>query len=117
MQHVAHWDDVEPRRREVGHLAGTWRDLGRAVGTEGVGVQRIDVDAGRWSTPAHVEGAAEEIFYVLEGSGLSWQDGAVYEIFRAGYYGLLTNVFTSVFVSRTLFELALVRRQAVRLSI
>lgn len=80
MQHVAHWDDVEPRRREVGHLAGTWRDLGRAVGTEGVGVQRIDVDAGRWSTPAHVEGAAEEIFYVLEGSGLSWQDGAVYEI-------------------------------------
>ena len=27
-----------------------------------------------------MEGAAEEIFYVLEGSGLSWQDGAVYEI-------------------------------------
>jgi uncharacterized cupin superfamily protein len=45
-----------------------------------VGVQRIDVDPGRWSTPAHVEGVAEEIFYVLEGAGLSWQDGAVYEI-------------------------------------
>ena len=41
---------------------------------------RIDVDAGSWSTPAHVEGAAEEIFYVLDGSGLSWQDGAVYEV-------------------------------------
>ena len=80
MQHVTHWDGVEPRRREVGHLGGTWRDLGTAVGTEGVGVQRIDVDPGRWSTPAHVEGAAEEIFYVLEGAGLSWQDGAVYEI-------------------------------------
>jgi uncharacterized cupin superfamily protein len=80
VQHLAHWDEVEPRRREVGHLAGTWRDLGRAVGTDGVGVQRIDVDPGRWSTPAHVEGAAEEIFYVLEGSGVSWQDGAVYEI-------------------------------------
>lgn len=80
MQHVTHWDEVEPRRRKVGHLAGTWRDLGRAVGTQGVGVQRIDVDPGRWSTPAHVEGAAEEIFYVLEGSGLSWQNGAVYEI-------------------------------------
>ena len=80
MQHLAHWEEVEPRRREVGHLAGTWRDLGQAVGTEGVGVQRIDVDPGCWSTPAHVEGTAEEIFYVLEGSGLSWQDGAVYEI-------------------------------------
>jgi uncharacterized cupin superfamily protein len=80
VQHVTHWDEVEPRRRDVGHLAGTWRDLGTAAGTEGVGVQRIDVDPGRWSTPAHVEGVAEEIFYVLEGAGLSWQDGAVYEI-------------------------------------
>jgi uncharacterized cupin superfamily protein len=80
VQHLTHWDDVEPRRRDAGHLAGTWRDLGEAAGTQGVGVQRIDVDPGRWSTPAHVEGASEEIFYVLEGSGLSWQDGAVYEI-------------------------------------
>jgi preprotein translocase subunit SecD len=31
--------------------------------------------------------------------------------------GLLTNVFTSVFVSRTLFELALARRQTASLSI
>jgi preprotein translocase subunit SecD len=31
--------------------------------------------------------------------------------------GLLTNVFTAVFVSRTLFELALGRRQVARLSI
>lgn len=80
MQHVTHWDDVEGLRRNVGHLVATWRNLGRAVGTEGVGVQRIDIEPGRWSTPAHVEGASEEIFYVLEGSGLSWQDGAVYEI-------------------------------------
>jgi uncharacterized cupin superfamily protein len=80
VQHVTHWDDVKPRRRDVGHLVGTWRDLGSAVGSEGVGVQRIDVDPGCWSTPAHVEGAAEEIFYVLAGSGLSWQDGSVYEI-------------------------------------
>jgi uncharacterized cupin superfamily protein len=83
VQHLTHWDEVEPSRREAGHIAGTWRDLGSAAGTRGVGVKRIDVDPDRWSTPAHVEGAAEEIFYVLEGSGLSWQDGAVYEI-RAG---------------------------------
>jgi uncharacterized cupin superfamily protein len=80
VEHLTHWDEVEPRRRESGHLAGTWRNLGAAAGTVGVGVQRIDVDPGRWSTPAHVEGASEEIFYVLAGSGLSWQDGAMYEI-------------------------------------
>jgi uncharacterized cupin superfamily protein len=78
--HVTHWDEVEPRRREAGHLAATWRDLGSAVGTRGVGVQRVEVDPGHWSTPAHVEGGSEEIFYVLDGSGLSWQDGAVYEV-------------------------------------
>ena len=32
------------------------------------------------STPAHVHGADEEIFFVLRGSGLSWQDGETYEI-------------------------------------
>ena len=69
-----HWDAVEPRRRDYGHIAGAWRDLGSAVGTVGVGARRIDVDPGRWSTPAHVHGAEEEIFYVLAGSGLSWQD-------------------------------------------
>lgn len=82
MQHVSHWDDVSGIHRDVGHLGATWRNLGRAVGTEGVGVSRIDVEPDRWSTPAHVEGASEEIFYVLEGSGLSWQNGAVYEIGR-----------------------------------
>jgi uncharacterized cupin superfamily protein len=46
-------------------------------------VKLVDVDAGKWSTPAHVEGAEEEIFFVLAGSGLSWQDGATYEV-RAG---------------------------------
>jgi uncharacterized cupin superfamily protein len=80
VQHVTHWDEVEPSRREAGHIAGTWRDLGTAAGTRGVGVQRVEVDPGGWSTPAHVEGAAEEIFYVLAGSGFSWQDGAVYEV-------------------------------------
>jgi uncharacterized cupin superfamily protein len=45
-----------------------------------VGVQRIEIEPGRWSTPAHEEGAEEEIFYVLGGSGISWQEGAVYEV-------------------------------------
>jgi uncharacterized cupin superfamily protein len=80
VQHVAHWDEVRERRREVGHIAATWQDLGSAAGTLGVGVQRIRIDPGKWSTPAHVEGAAEEIFFVLRGSGISWQDGSAYRV-------------------------------------
>jgi uncharacterized cupin superfamily protein len=70
---MPHWDDVRSRRRETGHLGGTWFDLGSAAGSVKVGVQRVQIDAGKWSTPAHVEGADEEIFFVLAGSGISWQ--------------------------------------------
>jgi uncharacterized cupin superfamily protein len=84
VQHVAHWDEVEGYRREAGHIAGTWFDLGTAAGSVGVGLKRIRVDPGKWSTPAHAEGAEEEIFFVLGGSGVSWQDdgrgGVAYEI-------------------------------------
>ena len=45
-----------------------------------VGSQAAGDRPGKWSTPAHVEGAEEEIVYVLGGSGLSWQDGKVYAI-------------------------------------
>jgi uncharacterized cupin superfamily protein len=80
VQHLAHWDDVAPDRREIGHLAVTTRDLGTAVGTVGVGVTRWEVEPGKWSTPAHAELVEEEIFYVLGGSGLSWLGGETYEI-------------------------------------
>jgi len=77
---VAHWDEVEPQRREVGHMAADWRGLGSAAGSAKVGVQRVQIVPGKWSTAAHAHGAAEEIFYVLGGSGLLWQDGDVCEI-------------------------------------
>jgi mannose-6-phosphate isomerase-like protein (cupin superfamily) len=35
---------------------------------------------GQVATPAHAEGAEEEIFSVLSGSGISWQDGEAYQI-------------------------------------
>ncbi|HEX6700629.1 MAG TPA: cupin domain-containing protein, partial [Gaiellaceae bacterium] len=79
---IAHWDEVEPRASVAGHLRGSWRDLGRAAGSVGVGLQRIELEPGKWSTPAHVHGSAEEIFFVLGGSGLSWQDGRMYAIGR-----------------------------------
>jgi uncharacterized cupin superfamily protein len=84
MPFVAHWDEVEREREELGPLASWTTDLGTAAGTVSVGVTRWQVDPGMRSTPAHVELAEEEIFFVLAGSGLSWQfDGettAAYEI-------------------------------------
>jgi uncharacterized cupin superfamily protein len=80
---LAHWDDVEPRRWEHSGLGGAWTNLGGAAGSVDAGVQRIQLADGEVSTPAHVHGADEEIFFVLAGSGLSWQNGLTYEI-RAG---------------------------------
>jgi uncharacterized cupin superfamily protein len=68
-----HWDEVEGGRAEVGHIAARWTDLGRAAGTRGVGLKRIQIDPGKWATPLHRHTAEEEIFFVLAGSGLSLQ--------------------------------------------
>jgi len=59
----------------VGHIKGLWRDLGRAAGTRTVGLRRIEIAEEHFSTPAHEHGADEEIFFVLQGEGLLWQDG------------------------------------------
>ena len=58
-------------------------DVGAAAGCVNVGVRRIELPAGGWSTPAHEHGREEEIFYVLAGRGLSWQAGEAAEV-RAG---------------------------------
>jgi uncharacterized cupin superfamily protein len=72
----------EGRRREValGHLRSRWTYAGEAAGCVKVGVRRLEVPAGGWSTPAHQHGRDEEIFYVLSGRGLSWQGGEVCEV-------------------------------------
>jgi len=80
---IVHWDDLEPVRPPVPALGGAWLRLGEAAGSRAAGVNRILLEPGEISTPAHVHGADEEIFFVLGGSGLSWQDGTTYEV-RAG---------------------------------
>jgi uncharacterized cupin superfamily protein len=77
---IAHFDQAPAREHELGHIKGRWTMLGLAAGCVKAGVQRIQIPAGGWSTPAHEHGREEEIFYVLDGRGLSWQDGEVAEI-------------------------------------
>ena len=80
---IAHLDQAPVRDVELGHLRGRWSMAGVAAGCVNVGVRRIELPAGGWSTPAHEHGRDEEIFYVLSGRGLSWQNGEVAEV-RAG---------------------------------
>ena len=77
---VAHWDDVEPRRRTKGEMDATWQRLGDAAGTRTVGVNRVRIEPGQLPTPPHSHGLSEEVFFVLGGSGLAWQDGDVHEV-------------------------------------
>jgi uncharacterized cupin superfamily protein len=77
---ITHFEDAPRRELAIGHLNATWSLLGETAGCRTVGVRRIEVSAGGWSTPAHVHGRGEEIFYVLSGRGLSWQDGRTYEV-------------------------------------
>lgn len=80
---IGHWDEAESGRAEEGHLAGLWTNLGAAAGTRTVGVNRIRVDPGKWSTPFHRQTAEEETFFVLGGSGVCLLDGSAFEV-RAG---------------------------------
>jgi len=80
---LVHWDEVAARRSPRQAAGGDWFFLGEAAGSVGVGVNRILLGPGEISTPAHVHGTDEETFFVLNGTGLSWQDGETYEV-RAG---------------------------------
>ena len=77
---LTHFDEAGRGALAVGHLQATWSYLGEGAGCVGIGLRRIQVHEGAWSTPAHEHGRSEEIFYVLAGRGLSWQRGEVAEI-------------------------------------
>jgi uncharacterized cupin superfamily protein len=80
---LAHWDDVEYGRNAKGEMDAERQRLGDAAGAVGVGLNRVRVAPGKLPTPPHSHGASEELYYVLGGSGLAWQDGDVHEV-RAG---------------------------------
>jgi uncharacterized cupin superfamily protein len=77
---AAHWDEVEWHRSAKGEMDAEWQWLSRAAGTRAVGVNRLRVAPGKLPTPPHSHGASEELYFVLAGSGLAWQDGNVHEV-------------------------------------
>ena len=77
---ITHWDEAPRELFSEGPLEAHWTDLGSAAGSVTVGVNRVEILPGKRSTPVHSEGEEEEIFYVLGGSGLSWQEGETYEV-------------------------------------
>lgn len=66
--------------RTVGHIKGVWHGLGGEAGTRRVGLRRIEVGPEHFSTPVHEHGEEEEIFFVLGGEGLLWQDGETFAV-------------------------------------
>ena len=77
---ITHFDEAPSSEAAVGHIRARWTFLGEAAGSTGIGVRRLQIPEGGWSTPVHEHGREEEIFYVLGGRGLAWHGGAVAEI-------------------------------------
>ena len=82
---IVHWDDIERHRAAKGEMDATWQQLAKPAGAVGIGVNRMRnfVFLGRLPTPPHSHGASEEIYYVLGGAGLAWQDEQAHQV-RAG---------------------------------
>ena len=77
---VVHLDDVPAEAIDRAILRGTrWR-VGPVAGCVRVGLSRYRLDPGERAMPVHVHADEEELFVVLAGSGLSWQDGRTWAV-------------------------------------
>jgi uncharacterized cupin superfamily protein len=72
---ISHFDQAPAHEYDLGHLRSRWTLLGEAAGSVKLGVRRIQIAPGGWSTPAHDHGRQEEIFFVRAGTGISWHRG------------------------------------------
>ena len=78
MREVSHWDDAPSEASDLDVIGGTEQWLSGAVGARRLGVSRVQVPAGKASTPQHAED--EEVFYVVGGSGWSVQEDGCFAI-------------------------------------
>lgn len=72
--------DVSAREAHEGDIHFARRVLGAAAGARRIGCSHYLVPAGARQMPVHVHGDEEEICFVLDGGGLSWQRGAACEV-------------------------------------
>ncbi len=79
---IIHRDDVPARSVAAGDIAFDRRRLGSAAGSARIGASLYAVVPGARQMPVHVHGDEEEIFFVLAGAGLSWQDAAACPVGR-----------------------------------
>jgi uncharacterized cupin superfamily protein len=68
------WDTVPEHEAEAGDIAFARKRLGQSAGASGIGCSLYRVRPGARQMPVHSHGDEEEIFFVLDGAGLSWQD-------------------------------------------
>src|SRR3954469_5209570 len=77
---LVHLDAVEEQIIDDGDLRGRRARIGAAAGCARVGLSRYRLGPGERAMPVHVHADEEELFVVLAGSGLSWQDGRTYAV-------------------------------------
>ena len=77
---LIHWNDVDPIVIDRGPLQGTRHRLGAAGGAARCGLSRYVLGPGQRAMPVHVHADEEEHFFVLDGSGFSWQDGKIHAV-------------------------------------
>jgi uncharacterized cupin superfamily protein len=77
---IINWDECRTHPVQQGPLEAAWTNLGVAAGTVAVGLRRQQIAAGKRALPPHQHSAEEEIFFVLGGSGLSWQNGETFAV-------------------------------------
>jgi uncharacterized cupin superfamily protein len=77
---IRHWDDEPWVTIERGDLRCERQRLCFTTGAPRAALSRYRIAPGQRPMPQHVHADEEEIFVVLAGSGLSWQDDAVHEI-------------------------------------
>lgn len=94
-----HWDEAGRHRIDMAPFAGAWTDLGRAGGSVACGLQRAQLDAVSRSTPVHVHAAEEELYYILGGSGSSWQGGDAYAVGPGDCVACLPNGAPHTFIA------------------
>jgi uncharacterized cupin superfamily protein len=77
---LVHWDNVDTFVIDRGPLQGRRQRLGAAAGALRIGLSRYVLGPGERAMPVHVHADEEEHFFVVAGSGLSWQGGKTHAV-------------------------------------